>query len=47
LEEISSYIYGFYQHSRARESITFKEGDGILIIGGKENRHKGRIAEGE
>jgi len=29
------------------ESITFKEGDGILIIGGKENRHKGRIAEGE
>ena len=29
------------------ESISFNEGDGIIIAGGRENRHKGRIAKGE
>ncbi|MFC1487916.1 cupin domain-containing protein [Thermoproteota archaeon] len=29
------------------KSITFNEGDGIFIPGGKENRHKGRMIKGE
>jgi hypothetical protein len=29
------------------ESLSFNEGDGIFIIGGRENRHKGIIAKGE
>ena len=29
------------------ESLTFKEGDGIFITGGTENKHKGRIVKGE
>lgn len=29
------------------ESITFNQGDGIFITGGKKNRHKGKIAKDE
>ena len=29
------------------ESIVFKQGDGIFITGGKENRHKGKITKDE